>query len=268
MKKILGHFIHPPGQAGQDDFQPRILISGTHKPWCSFWFCLLLFSVFTCFWFCLLPQCLTWFLFCRVPSSLICYYQQTFQSNFPLKLVRQISHLPSPSRLSRHPKCQDHQCAQYVWWKGDHPKGTAPQAGILKDSCLDGAVACPPSLLAAGTTSLLMIDLVGWLLPWHETHGARPALTIHRLGLGGGRLLLLCPHAALFDAPDFRPELLHRRAAVDRGLGVGATEGRRMQGLIGEHPVNSSAARNGFSGERKTAASNHAPVQSHRGNRI
>lgn len=93
--------------------------------------CLLLFSVFTCFWFCLHPQCLTWFLFCGVPSSLICYYQQTFQSNFPLKSVRQISHLPSPSRLSCHPKCQDHQCALFGK-KETTPREQHPKQGSLR----------------------------------------------------------------------------------------------------------------------------------------
>lgn len=89
-----------------------------------------------------------------------------------------------------------------------------------------------------------------------ETHRADPAppLTIHRFDLSGGsgRLLLLSPYAALFDTRDFLPELLHRCAAVDRGLRVGATKGGGMEGFIGEHPVDSPAARNGFSVERAT----------------
>ena len=74
-------------------------------------------------------------------------------------------------------------------------------------------------------------------------------LTVQGLGLGR-RLLLLSPQAGLPDAFYFPPEILHG-GAVYGGLRVGAAERRGLKGLIGEHPVDSSAARDGLSEERK-----------------
>lgn len=54
---------------------------------------------------------------------------------------------------------------------------------------------------------------------------------------------------ALLDALHFTPEVLHG-GAVHGGLRIGATERGRRCGLVGKHPVNSSAARKRFSEKR------------------
>lgn len=77
-------------------------------------------------------------------------------------------------------------------------------------------------------------------------HRPSAALTVHGLDLSGW-LLLLPPHAALSNALDFPPEVLHGHA-VYGGLWGGAAECRRVEGFIGQHPVNPSATRNWFSG--------------------
>lgn len=133
--------------------------------------------------------------------------------------------------------------------KQSNPREHYPQAGYLRTlaSWLWGL----PSLSSG---SYLHLYWSAHRLTSAPTGWGKP-LTIHRFDLSSscGRLFLRHSHAAaLFNTLYFPPELLHRCAAVYRGLRVGATKGGRVQGFIGEHPVDSSAARNGFSEERAT----------------